>query len=54
LASHTVSLHDEQGQKNDITDYVRWIVYSDKKMRKWREEDKEMVVEVLSRKADGM
>ena len=54
LASHTVSLHDEQGQKKDITNYVRWIVYSDKKMRKWREEDKEMVVEVLSRKADGM
>ena len=54
LASHSVSLHDEQGQKNDIADYVKWIVYSDKKMRKWREEDKEMVVETLSRKADGM
>jgi hypothetical protein len=54
LASHTVSLHDEQGQKKDIADYVRWIVYSDRKMRKWREEDKEMVVETLSRKADGM
>ena len=54
LASHTVSLHDEQGQKNDIIDYVRWIVYSDKKMRKWREEDKELIFETLSRKADGM
>jgi hypothetical protein len=54
LASHTVSLHDEQGQKKDISNYVRWIVYSDRKMRRWREEDKEMVVETLSRKADGM
>jgi hypothetical protein len=54
LASHTVSLHDEQGQKNVLADYVRWIVYSDKKMRRWREEDKEMVVETLSRNADGM
>ena len=54
LASHSVSLHDEQGQKNDIAYYVKWIVYSDKKMRKWREEEKEMVVETLSRKADGM
>ncbi len=54
LASHTVSLHDEQGQKKDIADYIRHIVYSDRNMRKWREEDKEMVVEILSQKADGM
>jgi hypothetical protein len=54
LASHTVSLHDEKGQKKDIADYVRWIVYSDSEMRRWREEDKEMVVETLSRRADGM
>jgi hypothetical protein len=54
LASHTVSLHDEQGQKKDIADYVRCIVSSDRNMRRWREEDKEMVVETLSRKADGM
>ena len=54
LASHTVSLHDEKGQKKDIADYVRRVVYSDPKMRRWREEDKEMVVEMLSRKADGM
>jgi hypothetical protein len=54
LASHTVSLHDEQGQKRDIADYIRRIVYSDKKMGRWREEDKEVVVETLSRRADGM
>jgi hypothetical protein len=54
LASHTVSLNDEQGQKKDIIDYVKWIVYSDRKMRRWREDDKEVVVETLSRKADGM
>jgi hypothetical protein len=54
LAHQTVSLHDEEGQKKDIADYVRWIVYSDRKMRRWREEDREMVVETLSRKVDGM
>jgi NACHT domain len=54
LASHTISLHDEQGQKKDIVDYVKWIVSSDKEMRRWRDEDKEMVVDTLSRKADGM
>jgi hypothetical protein len=54
LASHTISLHDEQGQKKDIAHYVRWFVHSDRKMRRWREDDKEMVIETLSRKADGM
>ena len=54
LASYIVSLNDEQGQRKDIADYVRWIVYSDRKMKKWKDEDKEMVVEMLSRKADGM
>jgi hypothetical protein len=54
LASQTVSLHDEEGQKKDIADYLRWIVYSDRMMQRWREEDKEMVVEMLSQKADGM
>ena len=54
LASHTISLHDELGQKRDIADYVRRIVYLDREMRRWKEEDKEMVIETLSRKAEGM
>lgn len=56
LASHAVSLQDEHGQKKDITDYVRSVVHSGpgKFMRRWRQEDKEHVIEVLSGKADGM
>ena len=54
LASHAVSLHDEEGQKKDIANYVRSIVYSDWNMQKWRTEDKDMVINSLSQKADGM
>jgi hypothetical protein len=54
LTSHTISLHDEDGQKKDIADYVRSVVYSDRKMRKWRVEDKEIVIRTLSQRADGM
>jgi len=54
LASHTVSLHDEAGQKKDIADYVRFVMNSDMRMRRWRENDKELVITVLSQKADGM
>ena len=54
LASSAVSLHDENGQKKDISDYVRNTVYSDKKMRRWRSDEKELVIEELSNKVDGM
>ena len=53
-ASHTVSLHGEVGQKNDITHYVRTVVYSKREMRRWKGEDKELVIRTLSQKADGM
>jgi hypothetical protein len=54
LASHTVSLHDEDGQKKDIDEYVRFVVNSDRHMRRWRVEDKEMVIDCLSQRGDGM
>ena len=54
LADHNVSLHEQAGQNQDIFDYIKFIVYSDKKMRRWREEDKQMVIETLIKKAGGM
>jgi hypothetical protein len=54
FASHSVSLHDQDGQKKDISDYVRSVVYSDKKIMRWREEDKTLLVKTLSDRADGM
>ena len=57
LALHSVSLHEQSGQKEDIVDYIRSVVYSDSEetmMKRWRAEEKKMVVETLSEKADGM
>ena len=54
LVSHKVSLHEEYGQKKDICDYIKYIVNSDRHMRRWKAEDKEMVVDSLSRRGDGM
>jgi len=54
LTPHPVSLHDETGQKQDIVDYVTSVVHSDDTMRRWRDEDKELVIKTLSEKADGM
>ena len=56
LTSLRVSLHDQSGQKQDIADYVRSIVYSNLEpiIRRWKKEDKDLVIEVLSERADGM
>jgi hypothetical protein len=54
LTSHQVSLHDESGQKQDIMDYVTNMVQTDRRMRRWRDQDKQLVIKVLSEKADGM
>jgi len=53
-ASHAICIHGEVGQNKDIADYVRSVVYSDRKIGRWRDEDKEMVISALSQKADGM
>jgi hypothetical protein len=54
LASYTVSLHGESGQQEDIVNYIKWFINSDPKVRKWRKEDKDLVLEKLTERADGM
>ena len=54
LATQQLSLHDESGQKQDIIDYVTSIVRLDERMKKWRDDDKTMVIGKLTEKADGM
>ena len=49
-----ISLHDESGQKEDIVEYIKSVVCSDRSMRRWKEEDKQLVIDTLSEKADGM
>ena len=54
LTPHPVSLHNESGQQEDIANYVASFVQSDRKVRRWRQEDKDLVIQTLSEKADGM
>ncbi len=54
LTTLQVSVHDEIGQKEDITAYIQSVVHSDRNMRRWREEDQNLVVETLSKNANGM
>ena len=54
LTSLHMSLHDEVGQKQAILNYISNVVHSDRRMRRWRLEDKHLVIDALSTKADGM
>ena len=56
LASHSVSLHGERGQQKDITEYIESVVRSNsvREMRRWRDADKDLVIKMLSERADGM
>jgi hypothetical protein len=54
LTFRSISIHDENGQKEDIENYIRSVVNTDPKNRKWKQEDKELVIKVLTERADGM
>jgi hypothetical protein len=54
LASCSISLHGESGQIQDIIEYVKSVVNTDPMMRRWKAADKELVIDVLTKKADGM
>jgi hypothetical protein len=54
LAVNAISLHEDTGQKSVIANYVSAVMSSDVRMRKWQPEDKKLIVEELSERADGM
>jgi hypothetical protein len=54
FALRSVSLHDESEQRKDIEDYIRSFVNTDPKMRRLKAADRELVIDVLIKKSDGM
>jgi hypothetical protein len=54
LAFRSVSLHGESGQVQDIAEYVRSFTHTNREMRRWKATDKQLVIDVLIKKANGM
>ena len=54
LTFYSLSLHEEDGQIEDIKNYIRSVVSADPKMRRWKAADRELVIDVLMKKSDGM
>jgi len=54
LTFRSVSLHDERGQKEDIENYIKSVVNTDRRMRRWSLEHRQLVIDILTKRADGM
>lgn len=54
LAFRSISLHNQNGQIEDIENYIRSVINTDLMMRRWHAADKQLAIEVLTNKADGM
>jgi NACHT domain len=54
LTFYSISLHDESEQMEDIEKYIRSVVNTDPKMRRWTAVDRELVIDVLIEKSGGM
>jgi hypothetical protein len=54
LTFRSISLHDERGQMEDIDRYIKSVVNTDPVMQRRKAEDKQLIIDVLTQKADGM
>jgi hypothetical protein len=54
LSFRSVSLHEERGQKEDIENYIKSVVNTNRSMRRWKQDHKQLVIDVLIKRADGM
>lgn len=54
LASRRVCLHEESGHSQDIIRYLRWMLSTHPRMKGWKASDKEVVINTLFRKAEGV
>ena len=54
LAVHNVSLHEQAEQNQDIFEYIKSFISSDRQMQRLREEDRQLAIATLIKKAGGM
>ena len=49
-----ISLHDEVGQKDDVAKYIESALHSYSEFKGWNNEDMQLVIDTLSKEANGM
>jgi hypothetical protein len=54
LVFRSISIHGERGQLQDIAEYIKSVVNTDREMRRWKARDRTLVIDALLEKSDGM
>ena len=54
IAFRSISLHGEKGHVKDIAEYIRSVIHTSGETRRWKDMDKQLVIDELIKKADGM
>ena len=54
LIFHSISLHDEIGQKRDIEDYIKSVINTRPKKGPWKVVHEELAIDFLIKNANGM
>jgi hypothetical protein len=54
LTFRSISLHDESGQMEDIENYIKSVVNTNRKMQRWTHEHRKLAIDVLTERAGGM
>jgi hypothetical protein len=54
LTFRSISLHDEHGQEEDIRNYIESTVNENPKMQRWSSAHRQLVIEHLTERANGM
>ena len=54
LIFRSVSLHNETGKKRDIEDYIKAVINTRPKKGRWKEEHRDLAIDVLMEKLNGM
>jgi len=54
LTFRSISVHDEKGQMHDMEIFIKSVVNTAALSRRWKRGDKQLVIDILTKRADGM
>jgi hypothetical protein len=54
LSFRSVSLHGESGQVQDIAEYIRFVIHTNRETQRWNDTVKQLVIDELIKRAYGM
>ena len=53
LALHSIFLDNENGHRDGLNGYIKFVINNDPTMQRWNVDDKEWAIRVLTNQANG-